>query len=144
METMQLYTDDFMLSRLIASINKKDVEIRVVEPIIEKKNRKTFFCNFRDFCNSLRRDEQHLISYFDSELGEDMSVTEVGMLIINKTFEPKRIITILEQYINTYVKCKSLKCGSLSTSFQKEHKINYLVCEKCNSKYAISLKMSNI
>jgi translation initiation factor 2 beta subunit (eIF-2beta)/eIF-5 len=72
----------------------------------------------------------------------ETSITEAGMLIIDKTFDPKRVTSILEQYVDEYVSCKELRCKSKCTNFVKDDRINYLVCEACNSRFALNLKIS--
>lgn len=144
MEHCIIYDDDFMLSRLIASIDRKDsMKISVVPPKIQKKDRKTYIFNFTQFCVSIRREREHVKLYLESELSVKSSITEAGMLIIEKIFEPTRITKIMEQYINEFVLCKESRCRSLCTKFIREDKINYLMCEVCNSRFAIKLKFGN-
>lgn len=144
METQHIYDDDFMLSRLIANIDRKDVKVNVVVPEIQKKNGKTFIFNFDAFCTSVRRDRQHIKLYLESELSVETSITEAGMLIIDKSFDPKRVTSILQQYVNMYITCKEPRCKSLCTIFVKEDRINYLTCEICNSRHAVNLKITNL
>lgn len=144
MITGQIYDDDFMLSRLIASIDRKNVKVNVVEPEIQKKNRKTFIFNFDAFCNSIRRDRQHIKTYLESELSSESSITEAGVLIIDKMFDPKRVTNILQQYVEIYIMCRESRCKSLCTVVIKEDRINYLTCEICNSRQALNLKIANI
>lgn len=144
MDTQHIYDDDFMLSRLIANIDRKDVKVNVVVPEIQKKNGKTFIFNFDAFCTSIRRDRQHIKLYLESELSVETSITEAGMLIIDKSFDPKRVTSILQQYVNLYVTCKEPRCKSLCTVFVKENRINYLTCEICNSRHSLNLKITNL
>lgn len=144
MTSETIYDDDFMLSRLIANIHKKNLKIIPIVPQIQKKNRKTFIFNFDAFCSSVKRDRQHIKVYLESELSVKTSITEAGMLIIDKMFDPKRVEYILEQYVCIYIMCKEPRCKSLCTIFVKNDRINYLTCEICNSRYALNLKITNI
>lgn len=140
MQTEQLlYDDDFMLSRLITSINQTCQPIKIIPPQIEKKNRKTFIFNYDAFCTSVRRDRQNIKTYLESELSVESSITEAGMLIIDKVFDPKRISEILEQYIKEFISCREVKCRSNNTHVVKEDRINFLICESCRSKFAIKV-----
>lgn len=141
-----IYDDDFMLSRLIARIDKKCVKINVIPPNIEtnRKTKRTYIYNFDQFSTSVRRDRQHIKLYLEAELNTETSITEAGMLIIDKPFDSKRVESILQQYVEMYIVCKESKCRSLSTIFIKEDRINYLTCEQCNSRHAINLKIANM
>lgn len=145
-QIQQIYDDDFMLSRLIAGVDRKNVKVNVVEPQLQtnRKTKRTYMFNFEAFCNSIRRDKQHLKLYLESELSVDTSISENGMLTIDKPFDSKRVTSILEQYVNIYVQCKETKCKSLCTVFIKEDRINYLTCEICNSRHAMTLKISHM
>ena len=140
MTKVQLYDDDFMINRVINSMDNNIKKVSIIQPNISKLNRKTYIFNFCEFCVSIRRNNQHVKMYLESELSVDSSITESGALILDKIFESSRVLAILEQYINEFVICKETKCKSKCTNFQKEDRINYLVCEVCKSKTAILLK----
>jgi translation initiation factor 2 beta subunit (eIF-2beta)/eIF-5 len=137
-----LYDDDFMLSRLIQSIDREGHKFSPIIPVVQKKDRKTFIFNFETVCKYLKRDTLHIKIYLEKELEVESSINQAGALIITGMYDPKRIKKIIEQYVTTFVLCKEDKCRSGLTEIVKEDRHTYLVCSVCKSKNFIKLKLT--
>lgn len=104
-------------------------------PLVEKQYTKTIIHNFDKVCKSMDRPLAHVKNFIEKQLNVKSSITGTGALLLVKAYPPKDIENLfVNQYIATYVRCA---CKSLKTTFVKENKITYMVCDKCRCKSAI-------
>lgn len=135
------YTDEFLINRLLNKLEgTKTKKLSVVNPVITKKNRKTFIENFGAICKSINRDAEVVREYFEKNLAlgsGDVTLSATNTLTISGSHVNTNLTKHLEDYIMTYVICTEKKCGSGNTELIKENRILWLVCKKCNCKKAI-------
>jgi translation initiation factor 2 subunit 2 len=130
------YDIDFLLNRAFESFSIDKGKIKLVMPIFEKKDRKSYIHNFQDVCKSINRPPDKIRTYLGKELNMDTSIKEDGSLKIDGM--PKTVGVIekfIKEYVINYIMCKS--CKSCKTSVQKVDRIRFLVCDACKSKRAI-------
>lgn len=132
-----LYESDYLVDRLLLSIDKKKQKFVPLMPNIIRRNRKTFIMNYNDVCVSIKRNYQDIKNHIETELQVESSISAAGSLIIDKMYDPKRIKDIFQKYIITYVFCAEPNCRGC-TEIIKENRVKFLLCSACQSKRAIS------
>ncbi|EDV25952.1 uncharacterized protein TRIADDRAFT_23922 [Trichoplax adhaerens] len=134
------YTYDELLTRVIDIMRAKNPDMVagekrkfVMRPpqVVRIGTKKTSFVNFMDICKFLHRQPKHLLAFLLAELGTSGSVDGNNQLIIKGRFQQKQIENVLRRYIKEYVTCHT--CRSPDTIIQKEARLYFLKCERCNS-----------
>jgi translation initiation factor 2 subunit 2 len=130
-----IYDINFLLDRAYGSFTLDKGNIRLVEPIFEKKDRKSYVHNFQEICKGLNRTPEQIKLFFEKELNMGTSIKENGSLKIDGMPQTQTVINkIIKTYINNYIRCQS--CKSCKTKVEKVDRIIYLVCDVCKSSKA--------
>lgn len=132
------YTENYLLDRFYekyAEKNNSMARISIPTPDISSKDRKTFVKNFNKLCDSIGRPSIEVSSFISKELMVETSISESGILIINKTYKKNKIEQVIKKYIINFVQCRM--CFHCDTIQTKETRIIYIVCNRCNAKTAI-------
>ncbi|KAF7014029.1 unnamed protein product [Triticum aestivum] len=103
--------------------------------ILREGTRKTVFVNFMESCKTLRRDPNHVMDFFLSEMATSGSIDGQHRLVIKGRFAPKSFESILRRYINAYVICNG--CKGHDTTISKENRLFFLRCEQCGSSRSV-------
>jgi translation initiation factor 2 subunit 2 len=136
--TNKFYDIEYMLDRAYGSIIMNKEKLKVIMPILIKKDRKTYIINFYDVCKSIGRSTDDIKGYISRELQMDTSIKENGCLKIDGIVKViSRVENIIKGYIVDYIMCSF--CKSCKTTTQKENRINYLLCDTCKSKRALNI-----
>ena len=104
-------TYETMLARIYDKLNasrssESQSRLRLKPPRIERVGTKrTSWSNFRETAALLNRQEIHLQSFYNSELGVLSSIDGEGRLILKGKFSVPYIESILKKYISTFVQC---------------------------------------
>jgi translation initiation factor 2 subunit 2 len=133
-----MYTDIELLDRAYEILGNTVTEKEKPKGLdcrVSFKNKKTYLFNFVGICEKLNRDSAIVEQYFDTELSCVTSVDNKGSLIFIGKYTEVKIKLCLTSYIKTFVECR--QCGSKTTQYLKENKINYIDCKTCLSKIAI-------
>ena len=134
-----IYTDEYLLKRLFSKLNTKSQKSSALRPDIERKNGKVIFINFSAFCDSIKRDQQVVKKFIETELKKDSSILPSGALIIDKSDKSTSddaMMKMLTRYMEKYVLCQEKSCKG-NTEIVKDGRITYLICKQCHSKKAI-------
>lgn len=138
------YSDDFLIDRLFSKLEGLNTKkLTIPNPVITKKNKKTFIENFGLICKSINRDVESVREYFEKNLAMgsgDITLSAGHVLTITGSHLEINLIKHLQDYVMTYVICTEKKCGSGNTELVKENRILWLVCKNCNCKKAINIK----
>jgi len=105
------------------------------QPNIVSKDRKTFFLNFEDMCNSMHRDQEYVKKYIETETNIATSILGDNSLKFDVNVKPLQIKNLITNLIKEYVICKD--CKSSITQMHRDNKITYLTCDLCKSKKSI-------
>lgn len=139
MSKVEFYDFDNLMNRgygAFESTIKGSKTKTFIQPVFEKKDRKSYIHNFYDVCASIDRDPEEIKTYIGKELCMDTSIKEGGSLKIDAIVKSGLMIqTILGNYITENVMCKA--CKSCHTESQKIDRITYLVCNTCHSKRSL-------
>ena len=101
-------------------------------PNIISKDRKTFIINFNDLCKAINRTPDTLKKYLETETNISTSILGDGGLKFDVIIKPQQVKNLITTYIKDFVICKD--CKSCITTIEKDTRITYLFCSKCNSK----------
>lgn len=136
--TFENYNMDFMLDRLYTCLAQSTTESRttVDPPKIVVENKRTCILNYKKICVQLNRDNNHLKEYIENQFSVKSNINANGSLILIGVFKSNNVIAIIKKYISENIACK--ECKSCLTEIIKENRINYLKCNRCLSKKAIS------
>ncbi|RLI04180.1 translation initiation factor IF-2 subunit beta [Candidatus Bathyarchaeota archaeon] len=95
---------------------------------------RTFIKNFRQICNVINREEQHLLRFLVKELATAGTI-EGDQAVFHGKFNEALIKHLVEDYIKEYVICPV--CQSPDTKIVREERFRFLVCEACGAKSSI-------
>lgn len=132
------YKLSYLMDRVYQQLEDSKPEktrLKLVKPVVNKMNKKTFFENFVTTCQSINRNVIDVQRFFEAELATSTSVSGDNKLVIQGMFKPKDVCTILINFIQSHVICK--ECKSHQTELIKEKRISYIKCNVCMSQKAI-------
>jgi len=132
----QDYSLDYLLDRAYKSFSLNKEKLKLVVPILERKDKKSYISNFQDVCRSIGRDPNDIKVYISREFQMDTSIKETGCLKMDGLIKSVGIIeSVFKGYVIDFVMCKS--CKSCNTHNEKLDRVTYLICDTCKSKRAI-------
>ena len=105
------------------------------QPDIITKDRKTFFINFSQLCQSIDRTQDYLKRYIESQTNISTSILGDGGLKFDVQIKPPQIKTLITNFIKELIICKD--CKSCITKLEKDSRLTFLYCSNCNSKKSI-------
>lgn len=123
--------------------NKLEKEKSIIPiPKVVKSSRVTVcVVNFKHICRVIKRDPNHVMQYFLTELSANGSFNLEDGLVIRGIFNQTKVESILKKYIKEFVACNS--CKSLNTDIQRDSslRLDSIQCSDCNSKnYVTTIK----
>lgn len=131
------YDTEYLLDRAYLMFSLDKSQTRLVPPIFEKKDRKSYVHNFLDVCKSIDRDPEEVRKFLGRELNMETSFKESGSLKIDALVKNSGMIEkLIIRYVSEYVQCKS--CKSCKTSTEKINRITYLVCKTCGARVSFN------
>ncbi|MEM1515282.1 MAG: translation initiation factor IF-2 subunit beta [Candidatus Bathyarchaeia archaeon] len=92
---------------------------------------RTFLENFKEICDLLDRDPNHLLRYILKEMATSGTI-EGQRAILHGRFDSETINRIIRRYIDEFVNCPI--CKRPDTKIIKEKRFNFLLCEACGAK----------
>jgi len=106
----------------------------VIKPpqIVKATGKRTFWVNFVEICNQMKRTPEHVLAFVTAELGAEGSINEEKMLLKDK-FNTKQIESLLKKYINEYVICSLCKTSNTVLIKDSNTRLYILKCESCQS-----------
>lgn len=126
-----------MLSRIYDKLNasrSSDTQsrLKLKPPRIERVGTKrTSWSNFRDTAALLSRQEVHLQSFYNAELGAQSSIDSEGRLILKGKFSTPYVESILKKYISTYVQCIHCRCTNTTIFRDADSRLTMMKCSLC-------------
>lgn len=122
----------------MASIRGESKKFTIgVAPIIESKDRKTYFKNFEIICKKLNRDHSEVKDYLEKRLNVISSMCDSG-LKIDCVIQKTKVELALTSYVTEFVLCTFCKSGK--TSYEKRDRLTYFVCGNCKAEKTIKLQ----
>ncbi|MFH1711325.1 MAG: translation initiation factor IF-2 subunit beta [Nanoarchaeota archaeon] len=121
--------------KLIES-NGERFEIPIVQGMIE--GNKTIVTNFKQICDHLRRDCNHLLKFLQRELASPGTL-EGDRLILIKRVPSSKINEKINQYVQEFVICK--ECMKPDSELLKQGEFMFLHCLACGAKHSVRAKI---
>lgn len=128
---------DEMLDRGLSEspdIEGSSERFEVPDADIRQEGKVTVFENFQQVCDSLGRDDDHLMGYLQDELGTSGHIDESGRARLTGDFNDDRIEDALSTYADEFVLCS--ECGLPDTRLDREQGALVLRCEACGARSA--------
>ena len=95
---------------------------------------RTFIKNFKQLCEAINRQEQHVLRFLAKELATAGSM-EGEHAVFQGKFNEDLIRRLVEEYVREYVICPV--CHSPDTKIVREERFRFLVCEACGAKSSV-------
>jgi len=96
---------------------------------------KTVIINFSQICDTLSREQKHVLKFLLKELATSGDIKSSGSLIFGTKLPSSRINEKIKEYALEFILCKD--CGKPDTKVIKEKGISILKCNACGAKHAI-------
>jgi translation initiation factor 2 subunit 2 len=143
-ETPPPYLYSELLERVFQSLNQTNIgqdfsRTSIPPPRLTKLgSKRVIWTNFQEFCESIKRNTDHIFQYMTAELCTECSINGTNQLIIKGRFVPTYIDSIMKKYIQRYVYCSS--CHSLNTSLTKDSvsKLFFIRCGNCMCVHSVA------
>jgi translation initiation factor 2 subunit 2 len=128
---------DALLSRIRVnrpeSVTTTEDRLKLPEPRTMVSGKRTYWINFIDFPNTLRRDPVEFLNYFRNQLAINASI-ENGRAIFMGRPDKQSFSALLQRYLKERVICPV--CNSPDTRLEKQGKLTTIVCEACGARSA--------
>lgn len=111
-------------------------EIPKVEGHIE--GNKTIITNFKQICDYIRRDSQHLLKFLLREVAAAGSIKS-DRLILSKIISSKILNDKIKDYIDEFVLCK--ECKKSDTEFLRRDRLLFVHCLACGARHSVRAKI---
>ena len=111
--------------------------------VAREGSKKTVFVNFKDMCKKMHRTMEHVMSYFNAELGVPCSLDPEGKLTFKGRFTPKQIESVVRKYMIAYVQCQM--CKNFDSNLVKESatRLTFLECNRSAAPTPVSLSLQS-
>jgi len=106
------------------------------DPNVREEGHATVYENFQETLDALDRDDKHVMTYLQNELGTSASIDDRGRLRLTGSFGADRVREAMEEYAERYVLCS--ECGLPDTRFETENGVKVLKCDACGALSSIS------
>jgi translation initiation factor 2 subunit 2 len=128
---------DGLLARLRAArpegVLVSQDRLKLPDPRTMVSGKKTYWINFIEFPNALRRDPGEFLNYFRSQLAINAMI-ENGRAIFMGRPDKHSFSALLQRYLKERVICPV--CNSPDTRLEKEKQLTTIVCEACGARSA--------
>ena len=111
-------------------------EIPKVEGHIE--GTKTIITNFKQVCDTLRRDPSHVEKFLEKGLASSGKI-QGNRLILQRKLPSAKINDKIKQYVEEFVLCK--ECKKPDTELIKQNQFMFLHCLACGAKHSVRAKI---
>lgn len=95
---------------------------------------KTFVQNFKEICDALNRDPQHLLRYLSREMATAGTLSG-SRAVFQGRFRYDTIERLIQHYTVVFVTCPV--CKRPDTKIVKEKRLSFMVCEACGARSSV-------
>jgi translation initiation factor 2 subunit 2 len=117
-------------SKIPPMISKTD-RFEILSPNSAVMGNRTIIHNFRDVCDRIHRDQQHVLRFLSKELATAGAI-EGSRAIFQGKFPSSTLDRLIDRYVNEFVLCHV--CHQPDTKITREGRIHFLVCDACGAK----------
>lgn len=116
-------------------IQGEQSRFEVPDPNVRQEGNVTVYENFQETLNRVDREEDHVLKFFQSELGTSAQIDESGRARFTGDFRLDRVAEALTQYVEDFVLCS--ECGLPDTNLVRQKGTRVLQCDACGALSAI-------
>jgi len=138
------YTFEFLLERIYNVLKSNNPALAekkklIVKPpqVVKARGKRTAWINFEEICGQMRRNPEHVYSYFLAELGTEGSVSG-GQLLLKDKYQYKQIESLIRKYIQDYVCCALCKSSNTTLTKDSNTRLYMMKCEQCQSTRSVA------
>lgn len=113
---------------------KTSKRFELPKPIVQVMGTRTFFQNFRDVCQYMNREPNHVFKFLLNELGTAGHISD-GTAIFQGKFSEEQMERLLKHYVDDFVVCPV--CRRPDTRIEKQGRFNFLICEACGARSSL-------
>lgn len=95
---------------------------------------KTIIHNFKEICDTLNRDPNHVIKFLSKEMAT-AGTLQVTRAMFQGKFPRLTIDRLIKRYVDEFVVCPV--CKRPDTKIVKERRFYFITCEACGAKSSI-------
>jgi len=106
----------------------------IPRPDVRQIGRKTVILNFKDICDQLRRDPDHLLKFLTGEMATLATFDGIKAVFQGK-FGLESILNLLKIYTEKYVICPV--CKRPDTHLERQKRLWFMECEACGARSSI-------
>ena len=136
-------TQEELIERAILLLKKEkfdDIDCIDIPPVERGfQNRRSIIYNFVEICKKLRLDDvqkvDHLKHFIDFKTTMKSTNDQSGKLFIVGRVEKTTMKDYIDEYMQYFIFCPT--CESANTSIEKNGRLTFISCKKCDSKKAI-------
>lgn len=107
----------------------------VPTPDVRSEGNVTVYENFQPTLDRLDREDQHLLTYLQTELGTSAQLDDRGRARLTGSFKQARLASALDDYVDQFVRCS--ECGLPDTRLVSENGVTMLKCDACGARSAV-------
>ncbi len=126
-----------MLDRVYAAIESK-TKIAPTQtipfPEVVKDGKKSSWTNFLSICTLMQRSQEHVMSFFLTELVTEGSINGDNCFLLKGIYTPSQFQNILKKYICEYVICQT--CHNPHTILDIQRMCT-VTCQNCGSSRSV-------
>lgn len=136
--TLSYSTEDLVQRAYALLSNREKKKLKLVQPEIIIKDRKTIITNFDIFCQSINRDRNIVKKYLDKETQFASSFFgDTYQVKIDTTLKANHVKNILTVFIKSYVICAD--CKSYDTHLIRQKRNTYTQCNTCKTEKVLNI-----
>lgn len=95
---------------------------------------KTFVQNFKEICDAINRDPQHLLRYLSREMATAGTLSG-SRAVFQGRFRYDTIERLIQHYTVVFVTCPV--CKRPDTKIVKEKRLSFMICEACGARSSV-------
>ncbi len=115
------------------------VRTKVKSPKVDRiGTTRTGWSNYAACCESIKREQDHVMSFFLAELSTTGSIDAAKTFIMKGRFGTKQIEGIFQKYIDEYVQCHTCKFLETSMSRDAASRLHFITCGSCKSQRSLA------
>jgi len=103
-------------------------------PDVRRAGRRTLIRNFKEICDELRREPEHVLKFLSGEMAT-LTTFDGVRVVLQGRFGYDTVRNLLEIYTEKYVVCPV--CKRPDTRVVREKRLWFLQCEACGAKSSI-------
>lgn len=121
---------DRAYSKIPPMVSKID-RFEIPKATISVIGNRTIIYNFRELCERIHRDQQHVLRFLSKELAT-AGTNEDPRAVFQGKFSSSLLERLIERYVSEFVICPV--CHQPDTRITREGRFHFLICEACGAK----------